>query len=239
MSGERGYEGRWSSGDDSMSRSKDPALRHLRRRYESLRDDYEELIERLAQVESRLEPGQPRAAPRGAPGQEARHSTPPAGSGSVSEQVLRAIAAPWFALRDEYSRAAQELLGIVHSMDELADRAFKGQRPAHEEPPSPAAPPPPPPPPAREEAPEPSAASQEEPTAEEIRAHQVPPSNGAPDRTTIQVQVQSPNLGALLDFQEHLSQLPDVARVSMSQVNEERAVLVVELRPDSSGQHPG
>ncbi len=233
MSGERGYEGRWSSGDDSMSRSKDPALRHLRRRYESLRDDYEELIERLAEVESRLEPGQPPAGRREAQSRETRPASTPAATGSVSEQVLRAIAAPWFALRDEYSRTAQELLGIVHSMDELADRAFKGQRRAREEE-QPA-----PPPPAPEEEPEPSAASQEEPTAEEIRAHHVAPSSGAPDRTTIQVQVQSPNLGALLDFQEHLSQLPDVARVSMSQVNEERAVLVVELRPDSSGQHPG
>jgi len=50
---------------------------------------------------------------------------------------------------------------------------------------------------------------------------------GRPRR--IQVDVKGPGFGSLLDFQERLSALDGVARVTISAVDQERATFVVEL----------
>jgi hypothetical protein len=47
------------------------------------------------------------------------------------------------------------------------------------------------------------------------------------------VEVRGGGFGELLDFQERLSSLPGVARVSISTIDNERASLVVELEPGS------
>jgi hypothetical protein len=45
----------------------------------------------------------------------------------------------------------------------------------------------------------------------------------------MQVDVKGSGFGALLDFQERLSSLSGVSRVSISAIDNERATLVVEL----------
>ncbi|MEX2081208.1 MAG: hypothetical protein WEC33_06295 [Dehalococcoidia bacterium] len=47
---------------------------------------------------------------------------------------------------------------------------------------------------------------------------------------TVQVDVNGGDFGELLDFQEQLSNLPAVERVSIKAIDNERATLVVELR---------
>lgn len=51
----------------------------------------------------------------------------------------------------------------------------------------------------------------------------------------IQVDVKGGGFGELLDFQEHLSELPGVARVSINAIDNERATLVVELSSTTPG----
>ena len=206
-----------SAGDgDPGARAGDPELRQLRRRYEALRDDYEDLVERLADVEAQL---------RRPPQEETRSPDPSApAEGSLREQVRHVVSMPWFQLRDEYAQTADDLQTIIRDMDELAGRAFKGQHGPrhtsehdHEE---------------QERRPHPLRHSQEHEGDHGFA------SRGPRRARMVEVQVHSLNLGALLDFQERLSNLPEVARVSMSQVNEDRAMLIVELEEDG-GRSPG
>jgi hypothetical protein len=190
--------------DDEANRPGDAAMRQLRRRYESLRNDYEELLDRLADIEERMTEAQ-----------SPQPAAPPLQASELGQRVLELAAGPWFALREEYSRVARDLLALVGSMDDFANRSFKGQRPSRLS--------------ATEEA-----APQETMPGPEAPEPGPPPAS--PGRSSaVHVQVQGPSLGALLDFQEQLSRLPGVARVSMSQVNEDRAMLIVELERESPG----
>ncbi len=103
--------------------SGDGAVRQLRRRYDTLREDYERLLDRLGELEERVAPAAPVAAP------------PPTAS-SLSESMY----APLVRLRDEYVAALASMQGIVTGLDSLSHGAFKGQRRATPEPPPPEAP---------------------------------------------------------------------------------------------------
>ncbi len=175
--------------------SGDAAVRQLRRRYDSLRNDYENLLDRLAELEERLSTPEP-----------PRQPSPP----SVSEGIAEALAAPLLRLRDDYLAAARGIQGVVSGLEGLAS-GFKGQ---HTVPPRPAP------------QPEPRAAPPEAPA-------EPPPAVAEPVPRVhkMQVDVKGSGFGELLDFQERLSQLPGVARVSINAIDNERATLVVELDP--------
>jgi hypothetical protein len=174
--------------------SRDPegaALRQMRRRYDTLRRDYEDLLDRLGELEERLSEPEPARAP-----------TPrdPGVWGTISE----GLAAPLLRLREEYLDAASQVQRIVAGLDSLASGTFKGQHAA-----TPEAPP-------------------EAATTAESSPDERPP--GRP--RTVEVTVEGGDFGELLDFQEQLSGLARVARVSISRVDNERATLLVELSPD-------
>lgn len=52
--------------------------------------------------------------------------------------------------------------------------------------------------------------------------------------TRFQVEAKGSDFGALLDFQERLSDIPGVARVSINAIDNERATLLVELEPPTA-----
>ncbi|OAI44584.1 hypothetical protein AYO38_00385 [bacterium SCGC AG-212-C10] len=208
----------------------DVAVRQLRRRYDLLRDDYESLIDRLAELEDRL-------AARGQP-PEARDA----------RSIIEAVATPLVRLRDEYAEAATAIQQIIEGLESLARGTMKGQRSSvardthsPREQPAEAAP---------AEEPEPPAAAR--PVPAEHQPSAVPPAPAAvaqpvaartepatpspiaasvrPRATErVQVDVKGSGFGDLLDFQEQLSQLPGVARVSINAIDNERATLIVEL----------
>ena len=154
--------------------SGDAAVRQLRRRYNTLREDYERLLDRLGELEERVAPA------------------PPAAS-SLADSIY----APLARLRDEYVAALASMQGIVSGLDSLSHGAFKGQRGATPEP---------------------------RPVE---TASGAPPD--VPNARTVQVDVKGRGFGALLEFQEHLSSLPGVARVAIHAIDNERASLIVEL----------
>lgn len=167
--------------------SGDAAVRALRRRYDMLRNDYENLLDRLGELEDRLNAAPPPSA------QEA--------TGPVSASIAEAITAPLLRLRDEYLAAAGSIQTVVGGLEGLA-AGFKGQ---HSVP--------------RATSPQPQEAPPAEPT----------PSGVEPRVQKTQIEVKGSGFGELLDFQERLSQLPGVSRVSINAIDNERATLVVEL----------
>lgn len=117
----------------------------------------------------------------------------------VSTSIAEAITAPLLRLRDEYLAAAGSIQTVVGGLEGLA-AGFKGQhKPA-----------PVPPPPVASDAGEPAPDSE-------------------PRTRKTQIEVKGSGFGELLDFQERLSQVPGVSRVSISAIDNERATLVVEL----------
>jgi hypothetical protein len=182
----------------------DAAVRQLRRRYDALRHDYEQLLDRLADIEDQLT--QPTPAP-------AAHAPTSAGSapGAVSAPgaempppaIAEALAAPLTALRAEYLATATHIQDIVGGLERIAEGALKGQH----RPTQPSAP---------------ITPSSAEPPVEEPA-----PTAARPRR--IQVDVKGHGFGELLDFQERLSSVAGVARVTINAIDGERATLVVEL----------
>lgn len=99
------------------SASADPSAKQFRRRYDDLREDYEQLLDRVTFVESKL-------------------SQAPSEPANTAETLSEAITAPIRNLRDEYRLALDDLQEIVHGLDRLANGVLKGQRsPAGETPP--------------------------------------------------------------------------------------------------------
>lgn len=182
MADEETLSSGWHGGEAGRAGSSDAVNRQLRRRYELLRDDYDELLDRLTEVEGRL--------------RRTEQTSPetPAARG-LSAAISDAISAPLFALRDEYTRAAEELTALADAIEQLGWRSLKGQR---------------------------GSTAPERESTSDVERDQA--------RTTVEVQVDSGDLGALLDFQEQVAQLSCVARVSLSQVRDDRATLTVELR---------
>ncbi len=168
--------------------SGDVAVRQLRRRYDALRADYEHLLDRLGELEDRLDaPAPPPPTTTAAP---------------LGEGLAEAIAAPLLRLRDDYLAAVLSLQRVATGLDGLAG-GFKAQRgsPAPVQGGTPV--------PAEDDAPHP------------------------PRQQKVQVDVKGSGFGELLDFQERLSQLVGVVRVSISAIDNERATLVVELDRES------
>jgi plasmid stabilization system protein ParE len=175
--------------------SGDQSMRRLRRRYDSLREDYERLLDRLADIEQRLElsdsidDDEPAAESTAGP----TSGVPPAPpAGRLTDSLL----APLMLLREEYLAAATSIQAIVGGLESLAAGAMKGQKPAH---------------PAPEE--RPGRAREESPTRPR----------------SVQIDVKGEGFGNLLDFQEKLSTLEGVSRVSINAIDNDRATLVVEL----------
>lgn len=116
--------------------SGDAALRQLRRRYESLRQDHDILLDRLAELEDRVAAGRRQEPP-----------TPPP-SATTHPPMDEGLVSPLLKLRDDYLAAAGGIQAIVDGLDALAAAAFKGQRasgpsaprpaPVHFRPPEPA-----------------------------------------------------------------------------------------------------
>ena len=163
--------------------SGDASMRQLRRRYDSLRGDYERLLDRLGELEERLD--------------EAAST-----SSSVAPQLpglAEAIVAPLLKLREDYVAALTSIQSLVTGLEGLAS-GFKGQHAASGAP-APAAP-------------SADASSELDPEGKVQK---------------VQVDVKGSGFGDLLDFQERLSSLGGVTRVSISAIDNERATLVVEL----------
>jgi hypothetical protein len=162
--------------------SGDTAVRQLRRRYDLLRHDYESLLDRLGELEDRLN--------------DAATAPQPAAPSSVAESIAEAISAPLLRLREEYLAAVAGIQGVVSGLEGLAT-GFKGQH----------------------------SAAGVQARADEERAGRV---------EKVHVDVQGSGFGELLDFQERLSQVAGVSRVTISAIDNERATLVVELdRPSA------
>ena len=166
----------------------DSSVRQLRRRYDALRQDYEQLIGRLAELEQRLDEEE-RAAP------PSRPLAPPSPSAAGEPAELdEVIAAPLLRLRDQYLATVTNLQTIVAGLESLAAGAFKGQH---------------------------AVAPETEPASSPQRVPQRP--------REMRIDVKGKDFGELLDFQERLSALDGVARVSINAIDNERATLVVEL----------
>ncbi|HMO97375.1 MAG TPA: hypothetical protein PKD27_14785, partial [Tepidiformaceae bacterium] len=159
------------------SASGDVAVRQLRRRYDALRQDYEALLERLAELEDRLNDT----------------ATASAASQPSLPGLADAISAPLLKLRDDYLSAVASIQTLVTGLEGLAT-GLKGQHSAKGTP--------------------------------------VPPrstpdtSDREPHVQKVHVEVKGSGFGDLLDFQERLSSLGGVARVSINAIDNERATLV-------------
>jgi hypothetical protein len=162
------------------SASGDVAVRQLRRRYDSLRQDYEALLDRLGELEERLNEA----------------ATAPVVQAPQLPGLADAISAPLMKLRDDYLAALASIQTLVTGLEGLAT-GLKGQHSAQGTP-LPATPAP-------------------------------SPGVGEPEVQKVHVEVKGSGFGDLLDFQERLSSLGGVARVSINAIDNERATLVVEL----------
>ncbi len=191
-------------GDDPVlarlreSAAGDVAVRQLRRRYDMLRGDYEQLLDRLGELEDRLD------AQATAPSvQEPRDGQPP------NAQLGDLLTTPLLKLRDDYAAAATRITALISGLETLAQGALKGQRSVADPPVSPL--------------------PSETPRVDEKRTKEAGPAAGRSSRA--HVEVRGPGFGELLDFQERLSALEGVMRVSINAIDTERATLVVELEP--------
>jgi len=133
---------------------------------------------------------------------------PAAAPSPVAESIAEAIAAPLLKLREDYLSAVRGIQTVVTGLEGLAS-GFKGQH----GPPQGTAPAPPP---------EPKATSAE-------ASPDVDPEPSGKRVQKLQVDVKGSGFGELLDFQERLSHVGGVSRVSISAIDNERATLVVEL----------
>ena len=160
--------------------SGDAAVRQLRRRYDSLRTDYEALLDRLGELEGRLS----EAASEPDSGSEMVAAAP---QGST---LMQGIVAPLMNLRDEYVEALTGIQSIVTGLESMAAGSFKGQR--------------------------------QEPST-------TPAGPVSPRPRNVQVEAKAEGFGDLLDFQERLSAIEGVARVTIHAIDSGRATFVVEL----------
>jgi hypothetical protein len=188
-------QGSNGEGDDLLlgrlreATSGDAAVRQLRRRYDLLRNDYEQLLDRLGDLEDRLnEPASSASTPPAPP--------IPTTADDRQEGVTGSLRAPLLRLRDDYLAAVAGIQEIVAGLEGLAAGAFKGQHTA--------------------------------PGVEPVQPQ--PPTLATAHRPRkVQVEVRGTGFGELLDFQERLSTVAGVARVSINAIDNERATLVVEL----------
>lgn len=169
--------------------SGDATVRQLRRRYDSLRHDYEQLLDRLADLEERLgEPGRPPAHPA------------VANPGNPLTDVQALLFAPLLSLRESYAAAGIRIDAIVAAIDQITASA-----------------------PSVSTLSEPEMAASEPPSSPESQ----PTRSNRP--TKIHLDVRGRGFGDLLDFQERLSAVAGVSRVSINAIDADRATLIVEL----------
>ncbi|MEP7215162.1 MAG: hypothetical protein ABI782_02855 [Anaerolineaceae bacterium] len=197
-----------AEGDDPIlarlreSAAGDPAVRQLRRRYDMLRGDYEQLLDRLGELEDRLN-AQALAARTG--------ETAPSPERPMSKELHDVLLAPLLKLRDDYVTAATRITALVSGLETLAQGSFKGQHSVPEEPERP-----------------PPLDANAAPAAGDLEETE---NRSAVRSKRLHVDVRGQGFGELLDFQERLSSLDGVARVSINAIDTERATLVVELEP--------
>jgi hypothetical protein len=129
-----------------------------------------------------------------------RASHEPPPATPFASTLADAIAAPLIRLRDDYLAAVASIQSVVTGLEGLAS-GFKGQHAA-------------------------TGRTTTEP-APPVLPDERPANHSRP--TKIHLDVKGSGFGELLDFQERLSQLGGVARVSINAIDNERATLVVEL----------
>lgn len=129
-----------------------------------------------------------------------RATQPPESAAPFASTLADAIAAPLIRLRDDYLAAVASIQSVVTGLEGLAS-GFKGQHTA--------------------------AGKASGDLSANAAPHEPPASHSRP--TKIHLDVKGSGFGELLDFQERLSQLGGVARVSINAIDNERATLVVEL----------
>lgn len=182
--------------------SGDAGVRQLRRRYDSLRGDYEQLLDRLADLEERLE--EPAKRP---PASQTTVAGVP--TGSISE----ALATPLIRLRDEYLAAATRIQTIASGLEVLAAGSLKGQHGPRDS-----------------TAAEPVEGNGHR-TAEPAPEPEVQPEGRL---RKVHIDLRGSGFGELLDFQERLSAVQGVSRVSINAIDADRATLIVELGAQAS-----
>ncbi|MEO6397103.1 MAG: hypothetical protein ABIP13_01425 [Tepidiformaceae bacterium] len=186
----------------------DAAVRQLRRRYDLLRGDYENLLDRLGELEERLTVQSLSAQQAG-----------PSSSAPLSVQLSDVLTAPLLKLRDDYVTAASRITSLVSGLETLAHGSFKGQRGVPEASPNVA-----------------TASGPGESAAGTATDESDQPTTSSPRAQRVHLDVRGQGFGELLDFQERLSTIDGVARVSINAIDTERATLVVELKA-GAGQH--
>lgn len=169
--------------------SGDATVRQLRRRYDSLRHDYEQLLDRLADLEERL----------GEPGRLPAHPAV-ANPGDPLTDVQALLVAPLLSLRESYAAAGIRIDAIVAAIDQITAGA-----------------------PSVSTLSEPEMAASEPPSSPESQ----PTRSNRP--TKVHLDVRGRGFGDLLDFQERLSAVAGVSRVSINAIDADRATLIVEL----------
>jgi hypothetical protein len=186
------------------------ALRQLRRRYDALRQDYESLLDRLSDIEARIADG---------PSPSAADAAPPVPSSPTLPELEHAIRGPLLRLRDDYAAAVARIQRIIAGLEALAASAGNGPHDAMRRP--------------NEVAPE-SAPPASPPPQPDVAVAQASGADDTPRPTKVGVEVYGKGFGELLDFQEKLSSVPGVSRVSINAIDAGRATLVVELHRTSS-----
>lgn len=164
--------------------SGDAAVRQLRRRYDLLRTDYERLLDRLGELEERLDQAAAPADPPPAP-------TAATFAGGLAD----ALAAPLMRLREDYLAAVSSIQSVVSGLEGLAS-GLKGQH---------------------------GARGERAAVASLLNAH------GPVRGDKVYLDVHGTGFGELLDFQDRLTRIEGVVRVSINAIDNERATLVVEL----------
>lgn len=131
----------------------------------------------------------------------------PAGPPAAGTSIANALAGPLLKLRDDYLEAVASIQAIVAGLDGVAAGALKGQHTAT----------------AGDE----GRSAEGTPTGLSAQGPAAAKSGNRPAK--VHVEVRGGGFGELLDFQERLSEVEGVARVSISAIDNERATLVVEL----------
>jgi hypothetical protein len=180
----------------------DAAQRQLRRRYDALREDYETLLERVAELEDRLARPE-REEPR--PRGPAAAVRPPGYRPAMPAGPDEPVSNVQEGLVAPLLRLRDEYLEAVRGIQAIV-QGLDGLAAASFK---------------GQRGPEGAAAPGRAPAHERSLA-----------RETIRVDVKGSEFGQLLDFQERLSSIEGVTRVSIQAIDNERATLVVELERD-------
>jgi hypothetical protein len=185
----------------------DAAQRALRRRYDALRADYEALLSRISDLEARLDERQRAAEPPG--GRQA------AGAGAPWPEPRAPLHPLGPAPAEEGQGSVRE--GLVGPLLRLRDEYLEAMGGIEA---------------IVQGLDGLAAASFKGQRSSDPTAPRPAPVHEPVAERHLQVEVKGSDFGELLQFQERISNIPGVNRVSIKAIDNERATLVVELRED-------